>query len=278
MLKHFPPTKMDIPSLTQALEAAQRIFPCEQELLDKVPLPEIVRFFQKDLLTQQTPFLIRIAGQSGSGKSSQLLPSVKIGLEGRPYIQINVGAFARFHPMFESWQKTAPNEVREKTNGFALRALIMFYDYCVSQKVNIILDMTLLEPEIDLFLMGKAKKQGYRIQTHVLCVPKKISDRFIRQRQKQTGRQVLSRSASYFFKALAPSLKCLTHSQFFTAQDGLVLWSHYRSEPICKTTLTNPSALRVLGAYRGNAHLSVRNPTTLFKSKCRWMRLFMKEV
>ena len=89
--------------------------------------------------------------------------------------------------------------MREKTNGFALRALVMFYKHCILNRVNIIFDMTLLEPEIDLYLMSLAKRMNYKIQTHILCVPRKISNLFIHLRQLKTGRIVKTTSSDYFF-------------------------------------------------------------------------------
>ena len=66
--------------------------------------------------------------------------------------------------------------------------------------------MTLLEPEIDLYLMALAKKMDYKIQTHVLCVPHRISDLFIHLRQLKTGRFVKPSSSKYFFNAATPAL------------------------------------------------------------------------
>ena len=260
----------------KAFRAIQRIFPCENELLDKVPLDKIIQHFEKDLTSAANPFLIRVAGQSGSGKSSQLVPAIQSALKNQSYIKINVGAFAPFHPRFEEWQKVSPDQMREKTNGFALRALVMFYKHCILQRVNVILDMTLLEPEIDLYLMTLAKKMGYQIHTHVLCVPKKISDLFIHLRQLKTGRYVKPSSSYYFFNALAPSLKALTRSGLFNRQDDLILWTHDLMRPIQKTHLNNSAATRVLERYRGR-HFSIKNAKAVLNSKKRWIKQFMEE-
>lgn len=261
----------------RAFDAIQRIFPCEQELLDKVPLKKIVGHFQSDLISQESPFLIRIAGQSGSGKSSQIAPAIESSLQNKCYVKINVGSFASFHPKYDEWQKSCPDQMREKTNGFALRALVMFYKHCILNRVNILFDMTLLEPEIDLYLMTLAQKMNYKIQTHVLCVPRKISNLFIHLRQLKTGRLVKASSSDYFFNALAPCLSALTHSGLFTSKDKLILWSHYLTYPIQKTHLNNPAVMNVLGKYR-QGPLCIKNPKTLLKAKKRWMKQLMEEL
>ena len=260
----------------KAFEAIQRIFPCEKELLEKIPLDEVIRYFQKDLIFQKHPFLIRIAGQSGSGKSSQIVPAIESALQNKEYIKINVGAFAPFHPRYDEWQQKSPDQMREKTNGFALRTLVMFYKHCILQQVNVVFDMTLLEPEIDLYLMTLAKKMNYQIQTHVLCVPRKISDLFIRLRQLKTGRFVRPSSSRYFFNALAPCLSALTHSGLFTSKDALILWSHFLTHPIQKTHLNNPSVMHLLEQYR-QGPFCIKKPKTLLKAKKKWIKQLMEE-
>jgi len=257
----------------RAFDAIQRIFPCETELLDKVPLDGIVDRRKGNLKSVSSPLLVRISGQSGSGKSSQLAPAIEKILKDIPYAKINVGSFAEFHPRFAEWQKNSPDKMRENTNGFALRALVLFYKHCILNRVNIVLDMTLLEPEIDLYLMTLAKKAGYKIQTHVLCVPKLISDTFIRRRQQQTGRYVKPSSSSYFFKALAPCLKALTKSGLFNQNDRLVLWSHTQTHPIQQTHLNNRSVLRKLNHYQERKNAAIKNPKALLKAKIRWINL-----
>ena len=261
----------------KAFQAIQRIFPCETELLDKIPMDKMISYFQKDLTPSEHPFLIRAAGQSGSGKSSQIVPALEYALKKQRYIRLSVGSFAVFHPNYDEWLQTNPSKMREKTNGFALRALVLFYRYCILNRISVLLDMTLLEPEIDIYLMMLAKKMNYQIQMHLLCVPKKVSNTFIRLRQAQTGRFVDPTSGNYFFSALGRSLKALTNSHLFKEYDKLILWSHYMSYPIKQTHLDNSSVNRLLNEYQGKS-FTVKNPKELLKVKKKWMKLFMELI
>ena len=278
---HMDTTFLQDPSFidmeNQAFQAMQRIFPCEQDLLDKVPLNKIIQHFQEKLIPAEHPFLIRVAGQSGSGKSSQVVPALETALQGRDYLKLTVGTFASFHPKYEEWQKNCPDQMREKTNGFALRALVMFYKHCVLNQVNLIFDMTLLEPEIDLYLMMLAKKMDYKIQVHILCIPRKISNLFIHLRQLKTGRIVKASSSDYFFKALAPCLKSLTHSGLFTSKDTLILWSHFLMRPIRKTHLNNPSVTRLITKYHQFSY-GLKDPQKLLKAKIKWMKCLLEKM
>lgn len=260
-----------------AFSSIQRIFPCEDDLLDKIPIDKIVSCFKNNLKKSSHPFLIRIVGQSGSGKSTQLFPALQYALKSDVYVKINVGSFAVFHPKYELFQEKDPGQMREKTNGFALRALVLFYKYCILNRINIVLDMTLLEPEIDLYLMTLAKKMNYQIHMHVLCVPKKVSDTFIRLRQKETGRHVWISSSHYFFSALVPCLKALTSSSLFNKKDRLILWSHYLGRPLKQTHLANHDAVCVLQRYQ-TGNFCIKNPNNLLKTKRYWMKLFVGEL
>ena len=261
-----------------AFAAIQRIFPCEEELLNAIPMDQIISAFQKDLVPGENPFLIRVSGQSGSGKSSQLAPAIQEVLKKTPLLKINVGAFAPFHPKYAQWQKNDPDHMRENTNGFALRALVMFYKHAILNRVNVLFDMTLLEPEVDLYLMTLAKKMGYRIHLHVLCVPRRVSDYFISYRQKLTGRFVKPSSSDYFFSALAPSLRALTHAKIFDGNDQLILWSHILTNPIQITHLNNPAVLRKLNHYQRRDNTRIKDPHPLLKVKKQWMKSICKGV
>ena len=269
--------KADWDKLEQAaLESAQRIFPCEKDLLNHIPIADIIKEKCASNIAQATPYLIRVAGQSGSGKSTQLIPALENVLKGQNYVKINVGAFAPFHPKYQEWQQKDPALVREKTNGFALRALLLFYRYCVEHNVNILFDMTLLEPEIEHYLMGFAKQNGYQIQLHVLCVPKKVSNLFIRKRYAQTGRYVSTYSTDYFFNALAPALKSLVNQRFFDKTDSVFMWTHYHSRPIKKTSFFNPYITTILMKNRRNRRIKRAN--ALLKAKITYLNLFKRKV
>lgn len=243
---------MDIELLEKAYQAIDRIFPCEKGI--KVPLETIKEAMIKpENKTEDKPFLIRICGQSGSGKSSQVLPYIEDALKDTPCIRFGARFFAPFHPDYENLKKT-PALAREKTNGFALIALFEFYRFCIEQRLNVLIDMTLLEPEIDIYMMRLAKENGYRIQMHTLCVPKKISDMFIHKREIETGRKVYKASADYFFQSLPRSLKALTHEKCFESTDNIYLWSHQQKTPIFKSKIQNPKLLSVLRERQGKTY------------------------
>lgn len=265
-------------SQKKALNTAQRIFPCDSKYWDYFPLNDILTKEHFDFKPARKPFLIRVAGQSGSGKSSQLTASLLEVLEKIPHILLNVGRFSVFHPLYEDIKKQHFDLLREKTNGFALRTMLLFYAYCITQRVNIVLDITFLEPEIENYLMSLAKKNGYQIQIHLLCVPKKISNTFIRKRQKQTRRVVAAKSSDYFFHALAPALKNLISLPCFDRKDEIILWSHCFFRPLYFSGLSNRYLMHLLNQYQSGAYLAIKSPGAILKAKKSWMRLCVQKL
>ena len=257
-----------------ALQAIQKIFPCELDLLHHIPFDSIVSEYVQKLKSQKNPFLIRVAGQSGSGKSSQLVPALESVLQRQEYIKINVGMFAPFHPKYAVWKDVAPSDVRERTNGFALRSLYLFYCYCIKHHFNVLLDMTLLEPEIEYYLNWLAKCHGYHVEMHILAVPKKVSSYFIHKRQRSIGRVVSAKSANYFFSVLSRALKSLIGLNYWNKKDKLWLWSHVHTHPLRRTTFFNHHVMSVLTKNQRNRHIK-QDEKNLLKAKEYWIKNFM---
>ena len=262
----------------RALETAQRIFPCSEEYLDCFPLEDILAKGQFNLTPSLKPFLIRVAGQSGSGKSSQLTTSLVDALKKTSYILLNVARFSVFHPLYADLKEKHFDLLREKTNGFALRQLLLFYEYCITNRINILLDITFLEPEIENYLMSLAKQNGYRIQIHLLCVPKKVSNSFIKKREKQTKRVVAQKSSDYFFNILTPSLKNLVQQPFFEKDDKIILWSHCFFRPLYSSALSNRYLMRLLARYQSKKYLSIKSAQSVLKAKKSWIISYINQL
>jgi predicted kinase len=168
-----------------------------------------------------SPQFIRIAGQSGSGKSTQVLPAVSAAAAYDKFISLSVADFVRFHP--------GGVTEREAVNGFCLRVLTEVLYKLVAEKVNIILDMTLLNKRYEKRLHHKLQKHNYELLYLVLAVPKHQSDEFIAKRKSETGRVVSNKSAGFFYNCLFPSLKLLSKR---APDANCVMWSAYDLEPI----------------------------------------------
>lgn len=176
----------------------------------------------------------RLAGQSGSGKTSQLFKShcavlPKIGISP---LHIAVRNFAKFHPNYA--QLSAKPDCRELTNGFALKVLICVLDMAFEAGYDIVLEIALLDKKFEKFILSQIKQQNYRAIYHILCVNKLLSDCFILKRKAATKRATFSSSSDYFYFAMNRSLKYLsTHASI-----PCCLWSAYDLLPVYRGNIS----------------------------------------
>ena len=89
--------------------------------------------------------LIRISGQSGSGKTSQLFQANNYSLRYSKIkpIHLAVRNFAKFYPKLNSNSKFSTS-FRETTNGFALKILIWILKFSLDDNLVTSLDMPIL--------------------------------------------------------------------------------------------------------------------------------------
>ncbi len=190
----------------------------------QIQIQKIVNKIYKKLIKQYlpslyTPIFIRIIGQSGSGKSTQILPAVTSANPST--LVLSVGMFVNYY--------TGEDKSREITNGFCLRILTSLLYKLLPHKINIILDMTLLSKKYENDLVRCLQQNNYDLFVMALSVPKKQSNIFIKKRETETKRKVNKSSARYFYDKLLPSFKLLSRKM---PNAKCIIWSAYDKEPL----------------------------------------------
>lgn len=145
--------------------------------------------------------LTRICGQTGSGKTTQVLWAVQEynNVKKLNPIVIGVRNFAEFHPKYNEFlSQFGKGEIREKTNGFALKCLAASLVILTKQGFDILLDMTLLDPIFEEFVLNLENDNNYNVTYHILAVNTNISKQFLDKRFKESGRIVYGSSVEYF--------------------------------------------------------------------------------
>lgn len=170
----------------------------------------------------------RLTGQSGSGKTSQLLQAANhfCAIKNIKPLHIAVRNFACFHP---DYQKLKDNEnFREITNGFALKVLIWVLKFAFEKSYDIILELSLLDKKFENYVFFEINNQKYKHFFHIMAVNKIISDIFILKRHRTAKRITADKSANYFDKTLVTSFKYLTKKYTFDC----VVWSAFDKQPV----------------------------------------------
>jgi predicted kinase len=189
------------------------------------------------------PILIRLAGLSGSGKSSQLLPASEEFYKTLKINPVNLAVrkFAEFHPNYNQIKKEYGIKTRSRTNGFALSLLFRTCEEAIKNKMPILWDMTLLDPEFEKHFLNLAKQHNYIIEYHILTTSKLLADLGIERRKelalttqktKEKPRSVSKKSSRYFAKALPKALKVIKKSKLLTPKDKFYYWDINKAKPL----------------------------------------------
>ena len=182
---------------------------------------------------KSSPFCIRLIGQSGAGKTSQLVPAMKAALEAQSqaFISFAVRDFVSYHPNLNVIREHYDEGlIREKTNAFALTLLTLVFARCVQERLPILFEVTLLSPEYERFVHQCLSEQGYSCDYHCLAIAKEISDAWIEARYRETRRVVSKRSSDFFFQTLKPAFETL---QSVRIPNRVFIWDAYHTEPQC---------------------------------------------
>lgn len=184
----------------------------------------------------KTKKVYRICGQSGSGKTTQLLYAINevlIQKDLNPVI-IAVRNFATYHPNYQKLYETfGKGEIREKTNGFALKLLCLTLCEFIENGYFIVMDITLLSPQFEKIVLELLKENGYKREYLIMSVPKEQSQQFITKRQQgnqqESSRVVYKNSSNFFYDILPEGLKFLTQND---KNSSISVWSAYQKEPV----------------------------------------------
>lgn len=224
------------------------------------------------------PFMFRTGGQSGSGKTTQLMPCIQnfIDENGLDFVNISVRTFAKYHPKYnELLEEFGPGLIREKTNGFALMMLFRTLETLVKQKYNILLEVTILDESFEEYLYSLAKKNRFNVHFHVLSVPREKSDFWIEKRKnssKTEGNRVVFKSSSDFFYGVLPTtLKKMIFYNFWSKNDRVILWNGFDFKPILVGKVyKNRKFIDLFEKYRGINDFEDADEAELLKSKINW--------
>ena len=188
----------------------------------------------QDLIIGKTKkkMLYRLCGQTGSGKTTQLLASVENFIESQnlnPVI-LGVRTCAEYHPDYELFKQNFPaGELREKTNGFALKCMSYVLKLLIENGYMILFDITLLDPTFEEFVLTLLKDNNYDVEYHILAVNREISDNFIAKRFNSTGRVIYKSSADYFYKILPIGLNYICKNDEI---NSCYVWNAFDLEPV----------------------------------------------
>lgn len=171
---------------------------------------------------------IRIAGLSGSGKTTQILPAVEAYCKKHAFSPILIAArrFVEYHPHYQEIKDYYGEEnLRKNTDEFSTIMLFMTLSELVKEGYDIILDVTLLDKSMEEILLKMLEAGNYEALLLMIAVSPTITEYFLKGRawrhSKETEQEFI-RATSHALKFYAKNVPDLR----------IILWSVYDKPPV----------------------------------------------
>ena len=192
--------------------------------------PKILKKVLDDftLAATKNHHLIRIAGISGSGKTTQILPAVEAYCKTNNFEPILIAArrFVEYHPYYEEIKAYYGDEnLRKNTDEFATILMFLTLTELIKNGYDIVLDVTLLDPEIEAILLKALRTENYQAIFLMIAVSPTVTEKFLSGRAwrhtKETEEEFIRATlkAIKFYAENAPDLH-------------IILWSVYDKPPV----------------------------------------------
>ena len=192
--------------------------------------PEIMRKVVEDLTlaATQNRRLIRLAGISGSGKTTQILPAVEEYCEKNGFEPILMAArrFVEYHPHYEEIKDYYGSEnVRKMTDEFATIMLFLTLSELIRGGYDIVLDVTLLDPEMEGILLKLLGGSDYEMWILMIAVSPTVTEKYLQGRAWRHSKE----TELEFIRATGEALAFYAEN---APETRIVIWSVYDKEPV----------------------------------------------
>ncbi len=172
--------------------------------------------------------LIRIAGVSGSGKTTQILPAVEAYCEKNNYEPILMAArrFVEYHPHYQEIKDYyGDKNLRKMTDEFATIMLFLTLSELIKGGYDIVLDVTLLDPEMEGILLKMLEEGNYKMLILMIAVSPTVTEKYLQGRAWRHTKE----TEQEFIRATSHALKFYADNAPST---HIVIWSVYDKLPI----------------------------------------------
>lgn len=211
---------------------------------------------------------IRIAGISGSGKTSQILPAVEKYCEKNNLNPILVAArkFVDYHPhKKEIAEYYGEENLRKNTDEFSTIMMFLAMNVLTTQGYDIVLDVTLLDPAVEQILIKMLGENNYAKLLLMIATSVTVTEHFLKGREWRHSRE----TEEEFARATKYAL------EFYAEKDPdlhIILWSVYGLEPIYDGPIKN--ALEIFNEYSKKTDLPKNDDEERREAKIQFLSEF----
>ncbi len=209
--------------------------------------------------------LIRIAGLSGSGKTTQILPAVETYCEKKGYEPILIAArrFVEYHPHYQEIRDFYGDaNLRKMTDEFTTIMLFLTLSELIKGGYDIVLDVTLLDPEIEAILLKMLGAGKYQMLILMIAISPTVTAHFLSNRAWRHSKETEQEFA-----------RATSHALEFYAENSpnthIILWSVYDQPPIYDGPVRD--CLDVFTKYSAREELPVKDDDARRDAKIRYL-------
>lgn len=228
-----------------------------------VILQKILADFTKD--KTKTKNFVRIAGLSGSGKTTQILPAANAYFEKRNQKPVLVAArlFVEYHPHYKAIKDFYGAEnLRKKTDEFSTIMMFLTLSVLTKQGYDIILDVTLLDPTVEQILLGMLKEGSYKTLLLMIATSPTVTEHFLKGRSWRHSKE----TEEEFIRATKKALDFYAKN---AGDERIILWSVYDEAPIYDGEIKN--AVKIFEDYSSREELPKNDDDARKIAKIRYM-------
>ena len=193
--------------------------------------------------------LIRLAGISGSGKTTQILPAVEAYSRKNNFEPILLAArrFVEYHPHYQEIKEYYGDEnLRKNTDEFATIMLFLAISELIKGGYDIVLDVTLLDPEMEGILVKLLKQGNYQMIILMIAVSPTVTEHYLQGRAWRHTKE----TEKEFIRATSEALAFYANT---VPDTRIILWSVYDKPPVYDGPIKN--ALNVFNDYSSREEL-----------------------
>ncbi|MBR2658594.1 zeta toxin family protein [Candidatus Saccharibacteria bacterium] len=221
------------PRLVKVIEYMRAHWPSEVKPEWQVGLAEYPAILKKvvedfTIAATKNHRFIRIAGLSGSGKTTQILPAVEAYCEKNNFEPILMAArrFVEYHPHYQEIKDYYGDEnLRKMTDEFSTIMLFLTLSELIKGGYDIVLDVTLLDPEMEGILLELLTAGNYEATILMIAISPVVTEKYLSGRAWRHSRE----TEKEFIRATAGALKFYAES---SPEMRIILWSVYDKPPI----------------------------------------------
>ena len=210
--------------------------------------------------------MMRIAGLSGSGKTSQLLPAAEAYFESKNLEPAVVAArvFVKYHPhLAEIMAECGEENLRKETDEFATIMLFMSLKALIIAGYDFVLDVTLLDPKMEEILVQMLEVGNYKSSFLMIAVSPEVTSRFLQKREwrhsEETEKEFVraTKIAMEFYAKRCPKAR-------------LVIWNVYGLEPVYDGEFQN--GLTMFEKYSNETEIPEHDKDKMREAKINYLK------